>query len=263
MLAGMLTGMSLGCSPGPGMGIERQVRQHRGHRAALPGVPSKDFPPPPAPSSTGNIAGGVGAVQGQCCGEGRCPAPAAAPPRPFLGRSLLTDKHRFFLRHKVLVQPSTQSGSIIRWGTERRGRGGGGPPPHNAHKWRAGPPLLCLGRKGRDPRRGPLNGSIVSEPPRPLGSPLGACCVSPPTPSPAPAARLGQRRHPTPSPLFWGSSLPMGHPQECWGVAEGLSFREQSERVGGCSPLPGKWVLGLKSSSPHPVFLGDKKADLG
>lgn len=52
---------------------------------------------------------------------------------------------------------------------DRKEGPGGGSSPHNAHKWRAGPPLLCLGRKGRDPRRGPLNGSIVSDPPVPLG----------------------------------------------------------------------------------------------
>lgn len=58
--------------------------------------------------------------------------------------------------------------------------GGGGLPAHNAHKWRAGPPLLCLGRKGRDPRRGPVNGSIVSEPSSPWASPAPCPPPSPP-----------------------------------------------------------------------------------
>ncbi|KAM9620102.1 uncharacterized protein ACIBXB_019831 [Morphnus guianensis] len=241
------------------MGFDRQIRQHRGHRAAPPRVPSKDFCPPP--STVGNIAGGAGAVQGQCCGEGRCPALATAPPHPFLGRSLLTDKHRFFLRHKVLVQPSTQSGSIIRWGTERRGRGGGR-PPHNAHKWRVGPPLLCLGRKGRDPRRGPLNGSIVSEPPVPLGNPS---VLSPP---PAPAVKPPRLWS------FWGPLFPSDTLGSAEGVLEGLSFWEQSKWADGCPPLPapGRVVRGergcwgqreLKFSPPCAVVLGDKKADLG
>lgn len=99
------------------------------------------------------------------------PAALTAPPRPLLG-SVLPDKPRLFAGHKVLGQPSTQSGSIIRGGPQGRGRG----RPHNAHEW---PPLLCLGSKAGPPAR-PLNGPIVAEPPqRPLG-----VFVPPPTPNP-------------------------------------------------------------------------------
>lgn len=96
------------------------------------------------------------------------PAALTAPPRPWPG-SVLPDKPRLFAGHKVLVQPSTQSGSIIRGGPQRRGRGR---RPHNAHEW---PPLLCLGRKGRTPGAAPQWPHCAEPPPN-----VPSGCLSPP-----------------------------------------------------------------------------------
>lgn len=64
-----------------------------------------------------------------------------------------------------------------------------------------GPPLLCLGRKGRDPRRGPVNGSIVSEPSVALGVP------GPPGPPPlSSSCRPSGAAEPTCS-LGWGKPM--------------------------------------------------------
>lgn len=74
-----------------------------------------------------------------------------------------------------------------------------------------GPPLLCLGRKGRDPRRGPVNGSIVSEPSVALGVP------GPPGPPPLSSSCRpvwGSRANLFPwvgkadVVCFWGRSVP-------------------------------------------------------
>lgn len=97
-------------------------------------------------------------------------------------------------------------------GDRKEGPKGGGRPPHNAPKWRVGPPLLCLGRKGRDPRRGPLNGSIVSEPPVPLGIPSG---LSP--------RQLPPSAHPF-SGLFGGPLFPSDSLGSAEGVLEGAEF---------------------------------------
>lgn len=86
---------------------------------------------------------------------------------------------------------------------------GGERPPHNVHKWRAGPPLLCLGRKGRAHGAAPSMAALcLSPPPSPWASPQ---CVPPP----APPAWLGQRCQPSPSLVLLGSSHAIGHPWGC------------------------------------------------
>lgn len=95
---------------------------------------------------------------------------------------------------------------------------GGERPPHNVHKWRVGPPLLCLGRKGRGHGAAPSMAALCLSPPRPLGRPLGVSPLQLPLPgwgSAVSPARLWS---------FWGPLMPSDTPGGAEGVSEGLIF---------------------------------------
>ena len=200
-----------------------------GARAAPCKLPGEDFF---SPAPVGIMDAAVGAAQGQCCGERRGTLPRCSHrSSPSLSWPISSDRQTQFLSPKQSPCPAKHTKRIhYPMGDRKEGRGG--LLAHNAHKWRAGPPLLCLGRKGRDPRRSPVNGSIVSEPSVALGVPGPQS-----TPPPALAARLGQQSQPVPlggeshgCPAFLGSERPTGHHRGCrkggsgQGVLEGLSF---------------------------------------
>jgi len=220
-------------------GAERQVRQHRGHRAARPPVPSTDFLPQHGRARPMLRRGTL-----PC--SSHCSSPSLSWP-------ISSDRQTPALSPPQSPCPAKHTKRIhYPMGDRKEGPGGG-----NRHRTmctsgvRGRPYCVWAGRAGTH-GAGPSMAALCLSPPSPWES-LGV-----PRLGSAPAARLGQHCQHTLAPVLLGSSLPIGHPRERSGVLEGLSFQKQSERADGCPLALGMDVRGEHGCWGQQVFGGLK-----